>query len=454
MGSIGAKLGVAFLIVGLTGAALVALVGVGTTAREFGEFVFRQDRATLVDRFEEHYQAHGSWVGVGETLPFRGLSGPMGPRGMHGMGPELGLMAIADDTGRVVLAGLGYRIGDEVPGTVLAASVPLLVDGQEVGRLLVTRGGFGVGPSGSEFLNRTTTVLLGGALGAAAVALLLGVFFTRMVSRPLREMTAATQAVAGGDLGRQVPVRSSDELGQLAQAFNQMSSELSRARELRRQMTADIAHELRTPLSVIIGHADAVQDGAIPASLESFQVINEEASRLERLVDDLGTLSRAEAGELSLSRRLISPRALLDRAVASHSPSASEKDIKLKVRPGPELPEVNVDPDRMAQVLGNLLDNALRFTPAGGSILLCAAAASGGVEVRVQDSGSGISPEELPRLFDRFYRGDKSRSRDDGGSGLGLAIAKSIVDGHGGDMRAESELGKGTTIIIELPVAS
>jgi signal transduction histidine kinase len=220
---------------------------------------------------------------------------------------------------------------------------------------------------------------------------------------------------------------------------------------MRRQMTADIAHELRTPTTLILGHVDAIDDGILPPSSETFDIIREEAGRLGRLIEDLATLSRVETGELSLVRRLVAPGALLAQAVAAHRPLAEKKQISLNVDIEPDLPALPVDPDRMAQVLGNLLNNALRHTPQAGRITLQARRHESGVELLVQDTGPGIAPEDLPRVFERFYRTDKSRQRETGGAGLGLAIARSIVELHGGQIWAESTLGEGTTFLIRLP---
>jgi signal transduction histidine kinase len=284
------------------------------------------------------------------------------------------------------------------------------------------------------------------------VSLLLGIFLARTLTRPIREITTATRAVAEGDLEHKVPVRSRDELGELATSFNLMSTKLAQSVNLRRQMTADIAHELRTPISVILGHTEAMHDGVLPPSEETYNIIRDEALRLERMVDDLRTLSRADAGELVFTYRPVSVQDLVDQAVKAYRPHASKKNINLHLETYPDIPEVNIDPDRMAQVLSNLLSNALRYTPQGGDITISARHTAGEVEIRVHDSGPGIESEELSNIFDRFYRADKSRQRESGGSGLGLAIAKSIVEGHGGRIWAESEQGEGTTIVIALPI--
>ncbi len=218
-------------------------------------------------------------------------------------------------------------------------------------------------------------------------------------------------------------------------------------------MTADIAHELRTPLSVILGHAEGVHDGIIPASIDTFDIIREEAHRLERMVEDLRTLSRADAGEIALTRQKASPQALLEQVANAYRPIAQQKQITLDVKAQTKLPDISVDIDRMKQVLGNVINNAIHYTPPDGQISLSATRNHTGTEFRVQDSGPGIEPDDLPHVFDRFYRIDKSRQRDSGGSGLGLAIAKSFVENHGGKIWAESELGAGTTIVIQLPNA-
>jgi signal transduction histidine kinase len=229
-----------------------------------------------------------------------------------------------------------------------------------------------------------------------------------------------------------------------------MSAELSRSVNARKQMTADIAHELRTPLSLILGHAEAVHDGVLPPSKENFEIIREEAARLEHLVDDLRTLSLADAGELSISLQIVEPGQLLQEVASLYQYQAQKKNIALELEVASPLPALAVDPGRMTQVITNILDNALRHTPEGGRIILSAKQAGEKVELAVQDSGPGLPPRERERIFERFYRADPSRQRGDGGSGLGLAIAKSIVQAHNGQLSAESEPGKGLKVIISL----
>jgi signal transduction histidine kinase len=452
MRSLVAKLSIAFLIVGLLGVGLIALFASRTTQSEFRNFIFEEYSGTFIEQLAEHYRTHDGWSDIREALPFPDRF-PFQGQG-QGQGPRpVNFITLTDSSGSVIIGGAGYHSGEQVSPDVLKKGAPIKLDGEVIGYLLDTREAFRVNPSEIAFLNRVTRLLIFGAAGASILSLLLGILLSRALTRPIRELTTATQAVAAGDLGRTVPVRSKDELGQLATAFNRMSSELEHAQDLRRQMTADIAHELRTPLSVILGHVDALAEGVLPANAETFDVIRDETTQLGRLVEDLRTLSRADAGELTLNLQSISAQTLLERARAAHRPFAVEKQIELELNVDPATPQVTVDVERMAQVLGNLLNNALRYTPEGGTISLYAGAAGDGVEMHVTDSGPGIEAQELPNVFNRFYRGDKSRQRETGGSGLGLAIAKSIVELHGGRIRVESEPGQGATFVIWLAAA-
>ncbi|HSL30056.1 MAG TPA: ATP-binding protein [Anaerolineales bacterium] len=452
MRSISSKLILAFLTIGIVSVAAIFVTAIWNTRAEFVRFLTDETQTDILDQLSDYYRANGSWVGV-ETL-FIDADTP----GQPGMGPNPHRMrfsfVLADEHGRVILAGGRYRPGQRVSAYRLRNGVPITEGGRIVGILLPLSEPFEGGSRELEFIQRINRTLLYGALAGASIALLLGVLLSRTLTRPIRELTRATHAVAEGDLSQQVPVRSNDELGELARAFNQMSSELSRSVNTRKQMTADIAHELRTPLSLILGHAEAVHDGVLPPSRENFEIIREEATRLEHLVDDLRTLSLADAGELRMSLQSIDTERLLQEVAALYQYQAQRKNINLKLDFAAPLSTFQADPGRMTQVLTNILDNALRYTPEGGSILLSAREANNQVELAIQDTGPGLKAEELGRIFNRFYRTDASRQRVDGGSGLGLAIAKSIVEAHGGQISAESAPGRGLKIIITLPKRS
>jgi signal transduction histidine kinase len=445
---LGLKLVLGFLAVGLAGVGLVALVAVRGTANEFGRFVLDQRQGSFADTLRQYYQEHGGWAGVQEVLVVM----PDGARGRM-FERSVGPLTLTDAQGVVIIAGPGLHPGAVLRQELLRAATPVEVNDRVVGFFVASPEAFARSQAEANFLRRTNRLLIIGASGAIGLSLLLGIVLSRSFTQPIGELTRASQAIAAGDLEQQVPVRSEDELGELAQAFNQMSAQLARARDLRRQMTADIAHELRTPLSVILGQIDALDDGVVPPSPAAFEILRDETARLGRLVEDLRTLSRADAGELALERRLAAPARLLEQAAAAHRPLAMERAISIELQAPAGLPEVDVDPDRMAQVLGNLLSNALRHTPPGGEIKLAAGLTDGAIELRVQDSGPGVDPQDLPHLFDRFYRADRSRQRETGGSGLGLAIARTIVELHGGRIRAESAPGEGAAMIIHLPAA-
>ena len=444
MRSLTLKLVFAFLTIGLISVAIVVLLARQNTRDEFNRFVIDRRGDDLVTQLTEYYESTGSWNGVQNTITTSSTP-PPSPRPLY--------FTIADSSGYAIITGGGFQTGDLIPQQQLSLGIPISTNGKTVGILIMSRVPFPGNSREEEFIQRVNMLLLYSALGASLVALFLGILLSRTLTRPIRELTHATHAIAQGDYDQQVTIHSRDELGELAQAFNKMSSELARSINARKQMTADIAHELRTPLSLILGHAEAVHDGVLPPTNENFEIIREEAGRLEHLVDDLRTLSLADAGELSVQPEIIAPDRLLQEVATIYRYQVQKKNVTLDVETASPLPNIEVDPGRLTQVLTNLLDNALRHTPEGGHIILAASPTPDGVELSVRDSGPGLAASELERIFDRFYRADASRTRGDGGSGLGLAIAKSIVQAHNGSIRAESEEGKGLKMIITLPSA-
>ena len=250
-----------------------------------------------------------------------------------------------------------------------------------------------------------------------------------------------------GRLTARVSATGGDEIGQLAQAFNSMADALERSDGERRMLTSDIAHELRTPLSNIRGYLEAIQDSVVEASPDVIAAVHEEALLLQQLVDDLQALALADAGEPRLHREPTDLAALIEQAVTSHQAKAEASGVRVTAVSA-AVPSVSLDPVRVRQVIGNLIDNAIRYTPRGGSVTVTVFAAEGHVSVSVADTGEGIAPDHLPHVFDRFYRPDSSRSRATGGSGLGLAIVQQLVTAHGGEVAIESTLGAGTTVIV------
>jgi signal transduction histidine kinase len=310
-------------------------------------------------------------------------------------------------------------------------------------------------PPGQEVflagVNRS--LLIAGAAGGAA-ALLLALFFGRRVVGPIEALTVAARRMERGDLSGRVAVGSSDEVGQLGRAFNAMAESLERTERLRRTMVGDVAHELRTPLSNVRGYLEALRDGVAAPTPEVIDSLHEEALLLTRLVDDLQDLTLAEAGQLALAREPTALAELVAGALAAFEPRAAAAGTRLRSEVDTELPPVDVDPRRVGQVLRNLLANALTHTPPGGEVVVSARPDGERAEVAVRDTGVGIAPEHLPHVFERFYRVDRARARATGGAGLGLAIVRELVQAHGGQVSASSEVGRGTTVSFTLPVAT
>ncbi len=301
------------------------------------------------------------------------------------------------------------------------------------------------------FVGAVTRSLLVGVLVGGGVAIALGLAFARGILRPVGALTEAARHMERGDLSQRVVVKSRDEIGQLAHAFNAMADGLARHEQLRRTMVTDVAHELRTPLTNLRGYLEALRDGVTPASPTIVDSLYEEAMLLNHLVDDLQDLTLSEAGRLELRREAVDAQTLVVSAAQGVQARAKEQGITLVVRSVPAC--VLADPHRIGQVLRNLLANALTHTPAGGEVELSAAAAPDGVRFEVRDTGCGIAREHLPNVFERFYRVDASRARATGGAGIGLAVVKQLVEAHGSGVSASSEVGVGSCFSFTLDYA-
>jgi signal transduction histidine kinase len=454
------RLSLAFLIVAWLAVGAVALVVHQTTAHSFRQYLNRRAASTdsgTVLALEDYYAEHGSWEGAESLLPGpKGSGGNGNGRGaQQGQGQRRGgaQVMLADANGVIVAATDDTLIGTSLTGKTLENATDLIVNGQRVGWLAQeTPGSQALGAAEEQFLSDATSSLVITAAGAALLAVIIGGLLAWQLTRPIRALTRAAHDLAGGELGRQVPVSGPAEMADLAQAFNRMSHDLAEGEALRRRMAADIAHELRTPVSVLRGHLEAMLDGVFPLDAERLAVAYDRTIHLARLVDDLRLLTRAEAGKLPLHTSECVPDDLVRDVIASFLPLALDAEIALESEIAPGLPLLHVDVDRIHQVMGNMLTNALRHTPAGGRIVIRVTRAGETVRFAVANTGEGLSAEEAAAVFTPFWRAKEAHERDKNGSGLGLAIARQLVTLHGGRIWVESAPDL-TSFIFELPVS-
>lgn len=440
------KLTIAFVFVAVVGVSLVAVLANRATAVGFQRYLLADTDADLLqlrDELAAFYARADSWAEVNAVLRDSSV-GPTGSGGGH-------FLRVVDNTGSVVgvRGGQGRGQNTFVPDTEL----PISVDGQQVGMLLVMHAGQG-SQAGQQYLDTVNSAILLGGLVAILIALLLGLLLAQRLTRPLQQLTAATEAIAEGDLEQRVAVSSGDEIGELGQRFNQMAAALDTAERQRQQLLADVAHDLRTPISIIRSHLEAMLDGVFPPTPDNLALVHEETLRLGRLVSDVRTLSLADAGQLPLERTELNVSALVEQAVAAFAPLADADGIALTAEITPT-PLVFADGPRVHQTLANLMANALRYAPQGSgtdpAVAVRVDRVDGAVRVSVTDSGPGLTVAQQTAVFDRFWRSDAARSRERGGSGLGLAIAKGIVEAHGGQIAVASEPGAGATFWFTLP---
>ncbi|HSH04001.1 MAG TPA: ATP-binding protein [Anaerolineae bacterium] len=303
-----------------------------------------------------------------------------------------------------------------------------------------------------SFRTAVNEVLLIATVIALIAAVVVSLFVTRRIITPIQSMQKASKNIAAGNYEERVLISSQDELGAFAHSFNQMAEALEQTEKRRRHLIGDVAHELRTPLSNIRTVMEGLIDDVLTPDMATFLNVQREVSRLQKLVYHLEELSRAEAGQIILERRLLPPTALIHAVVQRLQPQFDDKEITVHIDLPPNLPQVYIDPERITQVLLNLLGNALQYTRPGGRVTIRAKFQSNEIAIAVQDNGIGIAPEHVPHIFERFYRVDKSRSRVGGGSGIGLTISKHLVEAHGGRIWVESsQLGEGSIFVFTLP---
>ncbi len=461
MHSLRSRLTFTHALVAFVGVLIVAVLVTAVLRLAFDRLTDRRIQAeadAAADVIAAIYQRRQSWDSVAQVLQRRVVQNR--PNDFM----RRRRLLVYDATGTLVFDNGGAppprqslpRTGLESPITIDGRTVGTVVMGGQVGEFTQAE---------TEFLRMVRWSLIAGSALAVLIALVVGRVITGRVTRPLRSMQSAAHRLASGGDHQPLAIPPDRELAELAASFNSMAAELGRQEQLRRQQVADIAHELRTPLSVLRLQLESIEDGIAQPTPDTLRSLAEETSLLTRLVDDLRLLSLADAGQLSLAIEAVDAGAAGERVVGNVAPRARQQQIGLRIE-RPQAPlAVLADPQRLLQILGNLIENALRYTPAGGTVTLRLAqsAASGApslpsrpagwVVFEVADTGVGIPPGELPQVFERFYRADKARARETGGSGLGLAIVQRLVEMQSGRIWVSSALGQGTTFHVALPAA-
>ncbi len=462
------RLTLAFALV--TTAALVIAAGLSNqqVSTQFRHFMARNQvmESTLAPALADYYGEHGNWAGV--EVVFKSRRGPgmgRGPGMM--MGQPAPPLLLANTSGQVVYDDMdGAEVSTQLSPQQMTEALPIERQGQIVGYLVAAPPpelSILSGPA-QTFLTQMHRALFQAGLIAAGLAVLMGLLIAWGLSAPLNRLAAAARRISRGEFDQRVPVKGAEEVANLARAFNEMTTHLQQAETLRRNLVADVAHELRTPLSIIQGNVQAILDDVYPLDKAELAAIYDETLILNRLINDLRELAQAEAGQLSLNLQPTDLAPLIAGAADLFTELAHDKKIKLEVILPDNLPPVQADPDRVRQVLHNLLTNALRYTPEGGQVEILVEGKKSGqaslepdghLQISVTDTGPGISAEDLPHVFDRFWRADKSRSREYGGSGLGLTIARQLIEAHGGQIgvKSEGKPGQGSQFWFTLPVA-
>ena len=437
------RLLIAFTLVILVAVGAVYFFASQTTGGEIRRYGERSEQvrlARLVFELQRYYREQGDWEGI---QPYVEQWGSLYGR----------QIILTDASGVVVADSQGEQLGKQYHP--VAPGSPLSPPWEESlsGTLYITPETSAIFPSPLSLARAVSRFLLWGTLLAVAIALVITFVLSRYISAPIQALTLSAKRLGQGDFSQRVKFHGKGELGELAQTFNSMANDLERTEQLRRNMVTDAAHELRTPLSNIRGYLEAIHDGVVTPDTATIHSLQEEAILLSRLVDDLQELALAEAGELKMATRAEDISELIHQTVAGARVQAAVKGVSVTIDLPGKLPLVNIDSYRIGQVLRNLLENAVAHTTKGDSIAVVARQQGSWVEISIADTGEGIPAEDLPNIFERFYRVDKSRSKATGGYGLGLTIAKRLVEAHGGKIEAQSELGKGSTFTFTIPLS-
>jgi signal transduction histidine kinase len=439
------------LSLGVSGVVLAAVVIVALTGYLVWQADPRSDRSAASTRLARdlaaYYQTRHHWTGSELML--------IGAQTMFDKQAERSMVFfLADAQQRVIYHPDAGQAGKPLEQLEPVKLIPIQADGQTAGYL-------GLAPAlpkepegSSNFVGFLGRVLLIVAVVVVLSGIIFGVLMSRFLTAPLNNLASAAKAIGARHLSQRVQEKGSDELIAVARSFNEMAAALEQVEQSRRNMLADVAHELRTPLSILQGNLRAILDEVYPLDQTEMARLYEHTRFLSRLVNDLHELAQAEARQLPLHLQETNLTHLVRTTAEGFRPGADEKGVTLDATLPADPPAVQIDPARITQVLQNLLANALRHTPAGGKITIRLNPHAQAIDLEVADTGEGITAEHLPHIFDRFYRTDPARSRDRGGAGLGLAIARAIIEAHGGQIKVTSEgvPGQGSMFTIQLPV--
>jgi signal transduction histidine kinase len=449
--SLSLKLSAAFFVTIVLSVVLVYVLTASSVSRRFDSYndAKRQEIYRIYGaQLTMYWQRSRSWVGV-EQLFIRSIELHLGESNQVVQGAAVfrSPFTLANEEGRVILT-TRNDVGRKLTAAEMSSG-SIVVNDVQVGAFLIFDT---VDPEEVAFLaSAKRSALIGGGI-TTAIALAVSILLIAQILSPLRALTRATESIAEGQTPQKVMLKSRDEIGQLGESFDHMVDNLGRSERLRQTMTADIAHEIRTPVTIIQGTLEAILDGVYEPTPETIAPIYEETLHMGKLIDDLRELAMAEAGELHLDRELVDVGRLVRQIIDATVP-ALEGAPKVRIAVEDE-PVAMIDPKRFRQVMANLLGNALRYTPHEGFVDIAVRELDKEVEVSVSDTGPGISSEDLDHIFERFFRGDVSRSRAvGGGSGLGLAIVKQWVEAHGGRVWAENQPEGGARFTLRLPIA-
>lgn len=458
------RLTLTHILVALLAVAIVALLASGLIVRAYDQLVRQESlitREALRTALTQYYLRNRGWQNVDQFLQQQVEQRPFF---------STRRIVLANQNGRVLFDSFDQVTNQRLPPRFRVQSTPIRVREQPepVGFVVIPIGGESRSDPERSFIRSIMNMFLIGSGAAGGVAILVALLISRRVTMPLRSLTLAAQRLAAGERHEALAVPAEAELAELSHAFNSMATNLARQEDLRRQFVADVAHELRTPLSVLRLQVESLEDGVEQPTPTVLASLREEVHLLTHLVEDLRLLSLTDAGQLTLNPEALNANQLLERAAATIALRARQQGIDVRVEGNGNAPEMLADPQRMAQILGNLLENALRYTPRGGQVALrvvpngsIAAPAIQRAQtpttplviLEVADTGAGIAPADLPHVFDRFYRADRARARETGGSGLGLAIVQRLVEAQGGVVGVTSTPGQGTIFQIALPMA-